>query len=300
MEVGTMDSERIDDFVKEIFKAGTRPCNTGIEAIDAYKPYIYPFHVISQNFYVRFEPQGRSAFYGYFQPCFDKAAPLLIHTPGYGAEMSIHPELTDAFCVLHINPLGYVTPSGKDESKMTMNGLGSVYPDTILSGGRGGYFDWLSDCVAAIEWARNRPEVLKDRLTFFGLSQGGGAALLLSSIYSGRGTKCVAADQPFLTDITLADGRGAYGMGHELYKHLEKKDIMDALFNFDTINHAHRYDFPVLLTSGGRDSVCPAETVQNLFSKLVGTRSYTHFEHLEHGYNKEFVMLAKAWFHIYS
>jgi cephalosporin-C deacetylase-like acetyl esterase len=295
-----MDTKRIDTFVEEIFIAGTMPCNVSIEKIDPFEPYIYPFHVVTQNYYVRFEPPKRSSFYAYFQPCFHKAAPLLIHTPGYGGEMSIHPELTDAFCVLHINPLGYVTPSGKDQSKMTMNGVGTVYPDTVLSEGRGGYFDWLSDCVTAIEWARNQPEVIKDRLTFFGLSQGGGAALLLGSIYSDKGTKCVAADQPFLTDFALADGQGAYGMGKDLYAHIDKQQALEALYNFDTVNHVHRYNFPVLLASGGRDVVCPPATIQSLFSKLKGTRSYTHFEHLEHGYNKEFISLARAWFDIYS
>lgn len=295
-----MDTKRINSFVEEVFDAGRMPYNVSVEKIDPFEPYIYPFHVITQNRYVRFEPSERSPFYAYFQPCFNKAAPLLVHTPGYGAEMSIHPELTDSFCVLHINPLGYVTPSGKDKSKMTMNGLGSVYPDTILSGGRGGYFDWFSDCITAIEWARNQPEVLKDRLTFFGISQGGGAALLLGSIYSGRGTKCVAADQPFLTNFALANERGAYGMGKELYAHISREKALEALFNFDTINHAHRYTFPVLLTSGGQDSVCHPETIQSLFSMLKGTRSYIHFEYLEHGYNKEFVLLAKAWFNIYS
>jgi cephalosporin-C deacetylase-like acetyl esterase len=295
-----MDKKRIDSFAEEVYRAGAIPCKVNIEKIDPFEPYIYPFHVITQNRYVQFEPPKRSPFYGYFQPCFNKAAPLLIHTPGYGGEMSIHPELTDSFCVLHVNPLGYVTPSGKDKNKMTMDGLGSVFIDTILSEGRGGYFDWLSDCVTAIEWARNQPEVLKDRLTFFGTSQGGGAALLLGSIYSGKGTKCAAADQPFLTDFALANELGAYSMGKNLYAHLSRQKALDALYNFDTINHVHRYNFPVLLTSGGRDVVCSPDTIQSLFSKLNGTRLYVHFEHLEHGYNKEFISLAKAWFNIYS
>ena len=295
-----MNEERIDLFIDEVFKAGIKPCKVYFESIDAFQPYIYPFQVISQNCYVRFEPEGRSPFYCYFQPCFHKAAPLLIHTPGYGAEMSIHPELTDSFCVLHINPLGYVTPNGKDKSKMTMNGVSPVYPDTVLSGGRRGYFDWLTDCVSAVEWAKNQPEVLKDRLTFFGFSQGGGAALLLGSIYSGKGTKCVAADQPFLTNFILAGERGAYLMGQEYYANLNKQEVQDALFNYDTVNHVHRYNFPVLLASGGRDNVCPPETVRNLFTKLKGTCSYTHFDNLEHGYNKEFITLATAWFRIYS
>ena len=88
-------------------------------------------------------------------------APLLVHTPGYGGEMSMHPELAQYFNVLHINPLGYTTPEGKDEN-------------------------------------------------------------------------------------------------------------------------------------------CPPETIENLFLQLKGTKSYTHFSHLDHGYNREFIQLVKAWFMIYA
>ena len=97
------------------------------------------------NRFVRFERDGKFAFYAYFQPCYDKRAPLAVHTPGYGGEMSFHPEMATRWNVLHISPLGYNTPRGKDRTKMTMNGCGAVYPETLLSGGVHGYADWLTD-----------------------------------------------------------------------------------------------------------------------------------------------------------
>jgi hypothetical protein len=63
--------------------------------------------------YVRYSPQGRDPFYGYWQPAPSAPAPLLVHTPGYGAEISVHPDLAaQGYNVLHVNPLGYVTPAG--------------------------------------------------------------------------------------------------------------------------------------------------------------------------------------------
>ena len=67
--------------------------------------------------YVRFEPEGMDPFFGYWQPAPSDPAPLLVHVPGYGAEMSAHPDLVvQGFHVLHISPLGYSTPKGADES----------------------------------------------------------------------------------------------------------------------------------------------------------------------------------------
>ena len=72
---------------------------------------------------------------------------------------------------------------------------------------------WLSDAAIAVEWARGQETVEPSRFGFFGTSQGGGTALLLGSIFSGVGTKAVAADEPYLTNYPLAHGlevRGAY------------------------------------------------------------------------------------------
>ena len=128
-------------------------------------------------------------------------APLLIHLPGYGAEMSAHPELVAAgYNVLHINPLGYATPNGPDETKV-VNGAWPVLPETVTTCGKKGYCDFLTQAVAAARWACAQPCVQANRLATLGTSQGGGTALLLGSLLAGRGVKAVAADVPFLTDF---------------------------------------------------------------------------------------------------
>lgn len=294
-----MTEKDVDLWVESIRKEGSRPCTYTEEFIDPFEPGIYIFQSVEANRYVRIESQGYDAFYCYFQPCFQKSAPLIVHTPGYGGEMSMHPELAQYFHVLHINPLGYTTPKGKDKEKMILDGCGSVLPDTFLSGGEKGYYTWLVNCVMAVNWALSKECVLKDRVSFFGTSQGGGAALLLGSIFCDI-TRAVASDQPFLTNFELAEGRGAYGTGNKLYEDADPGLLERGRYLIDTVHHLHRYRFPILLTSGGRDETCPPETVADLFFRLPGTKSYTHFEHLTHGYNREFVQLAKAWFLIYA
>lgn len=149
---------------------------------------------------------GTDEFYAIWQPAAATPAPLLIHTPGYGAEMTVHPELVaQGYNVLHINPLGYATPDGFNTAKLQ----GRPWPhwgvmlDTMTSKAQRGYHQWFAQCIAAITWAQRQPETLPERLSFFGFSQGGGAALLLGSLYQGRGARCVAAEAPFLTNIPL-------------------------------------------------------------------------------------------------
>lgn len=295
-----MNCKDIDNWVASIRKDGEKPCTYSEEYIDPFSIPMYIFQSIGADRYIRIESEGYDAFYCYFQPCFqNKKAPLIVHTPGYGGEMSMHPELAQYFHVLHINPLGYATPKGKDKNKMTMDGLGSVYPDTFLSGGLKGYYTWLVNCVMAVNMALKWDCVIPDRVSFFGTSQGGGASMLLGSIFSDI-TKAVASDQPFLTNLTLAGQRGAYGIGQELIEQAKEEDRERAAYYIDTVHHVHRFTFPVLLTSGGQDGTCPPDTIEDLFHQIKGTKSYTHFEHLSHGYNREFVQMAKAWFLIYS
>ena len=76
-------------------------------------------------------------FYAYWQPSASAArAPLLIHLPGYGAEMTAHPELVAlGYNVLHINPQGYATPYGYSEEKK-VDGVWPVLPETVTSTAR--------------------------------------------------------------------------------------------------------------------------------------------------------------------
>jgi cephalosporin-C deacetylase-like acetyl esterase len=251
--------------------------------------------------YVRFAPERMAPFFAYWQPTLSQPAPLLVHVPGYGAEMNTHPEIVaSGYNVLEISPLGYSTPSGADTAKKR-DGDWPVLPDTILSNGQRGYREWLSNCAMAVNWAMGLPETIPNRVSFFGTSQGGGGSLLLTSLYKGKGVRCVAADLPFLTDFRTAAGRGAYRLAASA---LQKMDDMKAAWRavglMDTLSHVHRLDLPVLLTAGGDDEVCPPETIEHLFEMLPGTRSYTRLEKAGHRYTKEFVPLATAWFRLYA
>lgn len=295
--------DAIDAWLDGIWReAQQAACETELLDEQGFGPHLGIRHM-RRYAYVRFTPQGRDPFYGYWQPAHATPAPLLVHTPGYGAEMSVHPDLVaQGYNVLHVNPLGYVTPSGEDSSKKREDSW-PVFQETLESGARKGYHLWLQDCVLAIRWALDRAETLPDRVSFFGTSQGGGASLLLGSLYHGRGARCVAADEPWLVDFPRAMSckpDWAQSLHERMAALGDAAPVWRALGTIDALSHAHRLDVPVLLTAGSADDTCPPPTIEALFDKLPTTRLYCHLDGQAHGYTREFVTLAAAWFRLYA
>jgi len=307
------DAAAIDAWLEGIWQEGQQMAFEA-ELLDeqGYGPHLGVRHVPDDT-YVRFTPRDGDPFYGYWQPAPSTPAPLLVHTPGYGAEISVHPDLVaQGYNVLHVNPLGYVTPSGPDESKRR-EGNWPVFADTLATGAqtrgaRAGYRRWLRDCVLAIRWAQGRPEVLPGRVSFFGTSQGGGATLLLGSLYRDHGVRCVAADEPWMVDFPRAMSLRP-DWAQALQERMEAVDgpsaggapaLWRALGTIDALSHARRLAVPVLLTAGGADVTCPPPTIAALFDKLPSTRLYCYLDRQAHGYTREFVFLAAAWFRLYA
>ncbi len=300
-------AEEVDDWCDEILaRAETKRLKARLLENGPYAFRMGVRH--TGGHYVEFTPEDQETFYGFWQPCPSGEGPVLFHVPGYGAEMSAHPELVSAgYNVLHINPLGYATPEGPDESKRP-EGAWPVLPDTVRSLGEEGYVHWLTQAAAAVLWALDRGGVNQGRFGFFGTSQGGGTSLLLASIFRGQGTRAVAADEPFLVNFPLVRGMeewGAYAIALNALEDVEQQRPEDlaaacrALGFADATSHAHRLTMPTLLTAGEKDVACPPPTVRSLFEMLPGTRSYTEMSGQAHGYTTPFLHLARAWFRLY-
>ena len=246
------------------------------------------------NRFVRFETGSGHIFWGYWQPSLKDPAPLLINLPGYGGYISTHPQISDDnYNILHISPLGYVSPVGADMEHAMPDGNWPVLHNTAM-GYSGGYEDWLLDCLLAIRWAKEQPQVLADRLSLYGTSQGGGGALLLASILNNQ-VSCVCADLPFLTAFPMSGLRGeAYGILQPAYAAVEESVFWNRLGYVDTVSHSHRLTMPVMLSAGGKDIVCPPSTIAYLFDRLPGTKQYTYLEDTFHTHSRQSMILFRS------
>ena len=292
--------QEIDDWCLALYeKSALRPIEGQFLDDNPIKEWFGNNPNTLNNRFIRFQTTDH-IFYGYWQPALKAPAPLLINLPGYGSYISNYPQLNDdGYHILHLSPLGYVTPSGTDQPRRMPDGNWPVLENTAR-GLPGGYSDWLTDCLLAIRWIRNLPEVLSNRISLFGTSQGGGASLLLSSILQEE-IRCVCADLPFLTAFPLTHLQGdAYGLLQNAYHSMDSSVFWRNLGFIDTVSHAHRIHIPVMLSAGGKDSVCPFETVQLLFSKLETTRQFTYLSDVFHTHSRESMFLFRSWFALYA
>jgi cephalosporin-C deacetylase-like acetyl esterase len=262
-------------------------------------------HHMNRSSLYRFDQEGMRPFYGMWSPALKGPAPLIVHTPGYGAEPSFHPDLVgEGYNVLELSPLGYWTPSGDLYELRWFDGANYIWPvlpQTALDPYHlESYFGWMLNVMGAIRWAMSQPTVIPDRVSFFGTSQGGGASLLLGSIYRDHGVRCVAADEPFMTNYPLSSFRGAYDHARLGVDMGETAEAWHNLGLIDTLTHASRMNYPVLLTLGTGDTICPPECIQSLFDVLDTDKMLLCMKGRGHGYQYEFIRHALTWFDLYA
>ncbi|MCQ2424962.1 MAG: acetylxylan esterase [Lachnospiraceae bacterium] len=286
-------------------KADASPC-TAVSLNDSGIRIRFGSFHMNRSTLIRFEMPGFRSFYGMWTPALKGPAPLVVHTPGYGAELSFHPDVVGAgYNVLELSPLGYWTPDG-DRSELNWFGnaepfLWPVLPNTAIDAyDPEGYFGWIVNVVGAVRWAMKNPTVIPDRVSFFGTSQGGGASLLLGSVFRDHGTRCVCADEPFLTNYPASLWRGAYFAAKEGFVKVPENEGWHNLGFADTLSHAYRMTYPVLLTLGTGDDTCPPDTIRPLFDKLDTDKMLLSLKDRWHGYQYEFIRHALTWFELYA
>ena len=294
-------ADEIDAWVDKIWeKSETLSYKVEINTDQFFAERLYMSYVNPQM--LKFTVEGMEPFYCAWFPPVSGPKPLIAFVPGYGGELVLTPSAAaNGYAVLSICPLGYWTPQGVPHERLEEGCDWPVYPDTARSRGEKGYFEWLLQAVIAVKWAWKQENlVIPDRVSFHGTSQGGGGSLLLGSIFSGRGTRCVMADEPYLTDAPLADFRGAYHLLNRARRVMDEKEFWHYTGLADTIMHVHRMNYPVLLTTGTNDDTCPPETVRSLFSKLHETKCYFEMKDRGHGYNPEFDRLMQSFINMYA
>ncbi len=261
-----------------------------------------PMHMHRSALY-RFTQKGMRPYYGMFHASMGGKRPLVVHLPGYGSELSTHHDVASVnYNLLELVPMGYWTPDGfADELRHPETGSWPVLTNSVVDRhDPEGYWGWMINAIGAIRWAMSQPSVLPDRVCFFGTSQGGGTALLLASIFRDHGTMCVAADEPFLTNYPLSDFKGAYDVIQAGMARVNPEAGWNNLGYVDSLCHVHRMSYPVLLTLGTGDVVCPPQTIKSLFEALDTDKMLLSLRGRGHGHQYEFVRHVLTWLELYA
>lgn len=283
------------DIVDSLFEKACVGCSVEVLTESQPPKCIYKSFEPADGVYLKFRREGKRPFYGWFSKAKSPDRPILVISPGYGAELYAFPkELTEHFNVLSVSPLGYYTPDGPNES-LRVKGAWPVLFNTVFGVGET-YDDWMADAIAAVNWVGNNLDADGRSLVFYGTSQGGGMSLNLGAVFGCR-TKAICSDEPFLIGFSSVQLDRVIGFSAGGYDNpiISYKDAAKRLEAVDPLCYADHIKCPVLLGAGELDDQCEPEFIEMVFNKLSCEKKYVLFENRAHGYNERFYLAAKEW-----
>jgi cephalosporin-C deacetylase len=211
--------------------------------------------------------------------------PAIIAAPGYGGwEQSVRlDDCQRGYIILQ------VFPRDQGFSGISVYGQPRPEPSPMMSGiespndfyYRGAYVDM----VRGMDYLVSRPDVDAGRLGAMGTSQGGMLVLAAGSL--DPRIKAVCAHGPAFCD--MRNSRGYKGTNDD---HPRRLDTFDY---FDPAVLASRCQAATLVSSGGKDEVCPAPTIQAVFNNLPGIKSIAHYPDLIHTSSGHFYAMGWHW-----
>jgi cephalosporin-C deacetylase len=140
------------------------------------------------------------------------------------------------------------------------------------------------DCVKAIDFAYQCPEIDTDRIAVYGGSQGGALGMAVCSLDSRMKAGIVFV--PSNSNIT-ARVEGNYGSFSAVNQFLRRyphvtDQVFDTLSYFDTMNMADRIQCKILASDGLADPVCPAKLYFASYNRITSDKRIVVYPFNEH------------------
>jgi cephalosporin-C deacetylase len=215
----------------------------------------------------------------------------IVTVPGYGGFQQgvMLDECQRGYAILQVYPRS----QGPSADLWKIDG-----PDKLtwrLSRPEGAYYQGAySDVIRGIDYLVSRSDIDHDRIAIAGTSQGGGIALAVASLDTRL--KAVVAHLPFLCDMRRA-ARTDSSLVKNLLDHAGINDEahLRTLSYFDPLELVPTLHAPALVSSGGRDTTCPADTIRSVFDRIPGVKSLFHDPDLSHTSSETFYGLMWQW-----
>lgn len=219
----------------------------------------------------------------------DKRLPAIVTAPGYGGmEHAINlNECQRGYVVLQIFPRG----QGESKDAIDLGGVEKLAWN--IEQPLGYYYQGAyADMIRGVDYLAARADVDDAKIAAMGTSQGGGLAVATAAL--DPRVSSVAAHVPFLCG--MSDQSENSGVKSILKNAGVCVEIaLQTLAYFDPVNLAPLVNVPVLLSSGGKDLVCPGASIQSVYERLSGIKSLIHYPHLEHTSCSDFYEAGWQW-----
>ncbi|MGG1515624.1 acetylxylan esterase [Paenibacillus oryzisoli] len=174
-----------------------------------------------------------------------------------------------------------VTVDCRDQGGRTGNGAAysSGFSLNVASKGVHNKFEYYyryvyMDCLKAIDWACEQPEIDGTRIIVEGGSQGGGLAMAVAALDDRPALALV--DVPSNSNLTrrVEGMHGAFASVSEyVKKHPHELElVIDNLSYFDTMNMADRITCRVLASVALKDETCPPQMYFATYNRIAGEK----------------------------
>lgn len=136
----------------------------------------------------------------------------------------------------------------------------------------------------AVDWAASREEIDASRVTYYGISQGGGFGLYLGAL--NRTISRLVVNVPAFSDM-LCDQAGRQTCTAKNLYNYDDSAVADAARRnegyLDTANFAARITKPILFVTGVSDWVCPPATVYVAYNRCPSPEKAIRLNGGDHG-----------------
>ena len=217
--------------------------------------------------------------------------PAVVTIPGYGGTQQgiMLDECQRGYAILQVYPRSQGVSSDlwkiDGGEKLTWH----------LERPEGAYYQLAyADVIRGVDYLAARGGIDRERIAIAGTSQGGGIALAVASL--DPRLKAVVAHLPFLCDMR----QGARIDGSLVKQLLDRAALNDephlrTLDYFDPLQLVPALRAPALVSSGGRDGVCPAPTIRSVFDRIPSVKSLFHDPELPHTTSATFYQMTWNW-----
>ncbi|WP_284646051.1 acetylxylan esterase [Paenibacillus silviterrae] len=137
------------------------------------------------------------------------------------------------------------------------------------------YYKAISvDCLRAIDWVAEQPEVDTARIGVAGGSQGGGLAMLMSALSDKLAFAIADIPNMCHMDWGIFNSTGSLTEAADYVSRFPDKweAVTKTLSYFDNMNLAHRIRIPILVSVSLKDTVCMPETVFAAYNRITSEK----------------------------
>jgi cephalosporin-C deacetylase len=140
------------------------------------------------------------------------------------------------------------------------------------------------DCLKAIDWVWEQPEIDRQKICVIGASQGGGLTLITAALSSKPSLAVANVPNMCHMDYGVLESTGSLTEVAQFVNKFPDKlnSVLKTLSYFDIMNLASRIRIPVMVSAGLKDTICMPETIFAAYNRITSEKLINVYPFMEH------------------